>query len=473
MTSTLRLHDLAAPRVVSPLEPGMRPAALAHLAFAREVRAAGGGEPLVIALERGGGAISRHEVACLPASHPLAALNLEVAERLVKLLLWARGGWRVVVGGPAAVGEHLRRVFSPAGARAFDAAFMADVYARPFVVETVPPEAVPTASETTLKLGGHLDGCRIGFDLGASDRKAAALIDGKVVYTEEVVWDPRNASDPRYHFDELMQALRAAAAHMPRVDAIGGSAAGIYIDNRPRVASLFRGIPKDQFEAETTKLFRDLQRAWNGVPFEVVNDGEVSALAGAMDIGDRPVLGLAFGSSEAAGYVTAAGAITTWLNELAFAPIDYSPAAPVDEWTGDRGVGALYLSQQAVFRLARRAEIPCDEKGTPAARLQGVQRLLEGGDARAREVWEAIGISLGYALAHYASIYEVRYVPVLGRVTSGRGGEIIVAWATEVLAAEFPDLAARIRVSVPDEKSRRVGQAVAAASLPRLDRRFE
>jgi predicted NBD/HSP70 family sugar kinase len=473
MTSTPRLHELAAPLVVSPLEPGMRPAALAHLAFARAVRESGGGEPLVIALERGGGAISRHEAACLPASHPLAALNLEVAERLVKLLLWARGGWRVMVGGPAAVGEHVRRVFSSGGARAFDAAFMADVYARPFVVETAPAEAVPAASETTLKLGGHLDGCRIGFDLGASDRKAAAVIDGEAVYTEEVVWDPRNAKDPRYHFDELMRALNSAAAHLPRVDAIGGSAAGIYIDNRPRVASLFRGIPRERFERETVELFRDLKAAWGGVPFEVVNDGEVSALAGAMSLHDAPVLGLAFGSSEAAGYVTPGGEITTWLNELAFAPIDYSPAAPVDEWTGDRGVGALYLSQQAVFRLARRAGVPCDEAQPPAARLHGVQLRLEAGDERAWAIWDAIGVALGYALAHCATVYELKHVPILGRVTSGRAGEIIVARAREVLAAEIPELAATIRLELPDEASRRIGQAVAAASLPRLDRRQE
>jgi predicted NBD/HSP70 family sugar kinase len=198
----------------------------------------------------------------------------------------------------------------------------------------------------------------------------------------------------------------------------------------------------------------------------VVNDGEVSALAGAMSLHDRPVLGLAFGSSEAAGYVTPAGGITTWLNELAFVPIDYAADAPVDEWTGDRGVGALYLSQQAVFRLARRAGVRCDESLAPAARLAEVQRLLEAGDEPARAIWEAIGISLGYALAHYASIYELKHVPILGRVTSGSGGEIILGFANRVLATEFPELVGRVRIALPDEASRRVGQAVVAASLP-------
>jgi predicted NBD/HSP70 family sugar kinase len=472
MTRAPRLYELAAPRIVSPLQPHFRPAALAHRAFAEMVHVSGGGEPLVIAIERDGGAVSRYETVCLNPAHPESVLNLELAERLVKLLLWARGGWRLVVGGPSRVGEHVRAALADGGTLAFDAAFMADVYSRPFAVEVTTPERVPAAHEPVVALGGHLDGCRIGFDLGASDRKAAAVIDGEAVYAEEVVWDPRNATDPVYHFDELMRALHSAAAHLPRVDAIGGSAAGIYIDNRPRVASLFRGIPRALFETRTVNLFADLQRAWHGVPFAVVNDGDVSALAGAMSLRDAPVLGLAFGSSEAAGYVTAAGAITTWLNELAFPPIDYAPEAPVDEWSGARGVGAVYLSQQAVFRLADGAGIPCGESSTPAARLKGVQRLLEGGDPRARAIWEAIGISLGYALAHYATIYELKHVPILGRVTSGSGGEIILARASEVLAAEFPELAARLHVALPDEKSRRVGQAVAAASLPRLDRRL-
>jgi predicted NBD/HSP70 family sugar kinase len=471
MNDAPRLYDLAWPRIVPPLDPGFRPSALAHRAFAEMARAAGGGEPLVIAVERGAGAVSRLETACLPRSHPAAALNREVAVRLVKLLLWSRGGWRVVVGGPPEVGGHVREAFAPGGVRAYDAAFMADVYGRTFTVEATDPACVPAAREPEVRLGGHLDGCRIGFDLGASDRKAAAVIEGEAVYTEEVVWDPRNAADPRYHFDEMMAALRSAAAHLPRVDAIGGSAAGIYIDNRPRVASLFRGVPRERFERETVNLFRDLRDAWGGVPFEVVNDGEVSALAGAMSLADQPVLGLAFGSSLAAGYVTASGALTTWLNELAFVPIDEAPGAPVDEWTGDTGVGALYLSQQAVFRLAARAGIPCDDDRPPAERLRSVQERLATGDERARAIWVSIGVALGYALAHYAAIYDLRHVPVLGRVTSGAGGEIIVAEAGAVLAAEFPGLAAKVRLELPDEKSRRVGQAVAAASLPRLARR--
>ena len=137
-----------------------------------------------------------------------------------------------------------------------------------------------------------------------------------------------------------MDSLRKAAAHLPRVDAIGGSAAGVYVNNRVKAGSLFRGVPADVFDARVKDLFLEVRRAWNDVPFEVVNDGEVTALAGSMSLGAHAILGIALGTSSAGGYVTREGNITTWLNELAFVPVDYSPDAPVDESSGDYGVGS-------------------------------------------------------------------------------------------------------------------------------------
>jgi predicted NBD/HSP70 family sugar kinase len=464
------LAELAKPRVLPPLQPQFRPAALANRAFRDLLRRSGQAAPLYLALDRGGGSISVYHTECFAEKSEAAALNLTFAERIVKMLLWQRGGWRVIVGGPRSVGEHLRSVYSATGARSFDFEFMGGVYERPFTVEITTPEKVPAPSEGTVKLGGHLEGCRIGFDLGATDRKVSAVRDGEVVFTEEIVWDPRNASDPSYHFNEINAALKSAAAHLPRVDAIGGSAAGVYIDNRPRVASLYRAVPKELFEKKIANLFFDLKREWGGIPFIVVNDGEVTALAGAMALKDTAVLGIALGSSQAGGYVTPKGEITTWLNELAFAPVDYDPEAPADEWSGDRGVGALYFSQQAVFRLAPVAGIEPDPTLGPAERLKWVQERLRAGDERAAKIFESIGCFVGYGVAHYADFYEMRHVLVLGRVTSGEGGNIILKKAQEVLSEEFPELAARVKLHLPDESSRRIGQAVAAASLPELAR---
>jgi predicted NBD/HSP70 family sugar kinase len=205
-----------------------------------------------------------------------------------------------------------------------------------------------------------------------------------------------------------------------------------------------------------------------GVPLEIVNDGEVTALAGSMSLEDNAVLGVALGSSEAAGYVTPQGNITGWLNELAFAPVDYSPAAPIDEWSGDRGCGALYFSQQCVFRLASRVGINLPGDITDAAKLKLVQEKLEAGHAGARQIWQSMGYYLGYGIAHYADFYQLKHVLILGRCTSGSGGSLMLAGANEVLAAEFPELAGQINLHLPDEKSRRVGQSIAAASLPEI-----
>lgn len=458
--------QLAKPLVVPPLHEKFSPAVLANHAFAKAVKDSGHGVPLVIALERHDGFVSVYRTECFDDADKASQFNLPFAERVLKMLLWKHGAWKVVVGGSCRIGEHIRQTYSPAGARAFDATFMGGVYEHPFTVEITSPEKAPAPSEGAVTLGRHLEGCRIGFDLGATDRKVAAVIDGEPVFTEEVLWDPRNATDPNYHYNEIMTGLKAAASHLPRVDAIGGSSAGIYINNRPRVASLFRGVPENLFGTRVVNIFHDMKRDWNGIPFVVVNDGDVTALAGSMSLRDNAVLGIALGSSEAGGYVTKTGELTTWLNELAFCPVDYDPDAPADEWSGDRGCGALYFSQQAVFRLAPKAGITLDERLGPAEKLKFVQSMAHSGDARAKQIFETIGCYVGYGIAHYADFYELSNVLILGRVTSGEGGTIIMDRAQEVLQSEFPDLARKIGVRLPDEATRRVGQAVAAASLP-------
>ncbi len=460
---------LVKPKCVPPLDEGFRPAVLANRAFQREVRDSGAGVPLVIALERTGASVSRFETEVLLDDHPQSTANLMYAERLVKFLLWQRGGWKVYIGGPQRIGEYIKRSYSPDGMRAFDFHFMAeDVYQKQFIVVGCAPSEVPPERERERPLGRHLDGCRIGFDLGASDIKVSAVVDGAVIFSREIVWEPRQQSDLQYHYNEIMAALRMAAARMPRVDAIGGSAAGVYIDNRVMVASLFRGVPKERFD-EARNLFLRIREEL-GVPLVVVNDGEVTALAGSMSLEDNGVLGIALGSSEAGGYVTGKGNITDWLNELAFAPIDYNPNAPKDEWSGDIGCGARYLSQQCVFRLAPQAGIKIPGDIPDAEKLEFVQQKLEAGHEGAARIWQSIGYYLGYAIAHYADFYDdLKHVLILGRCTSGKGGPIILNGANEVLAVEFPELAPRINIQLPDEKSRRVGQSIAAASLPLID----
>ena len=457
--------NLVKPHFTPPLDDAFRPAVMANRLFEQE--AAPTGVPLIFGLERDSGRLSLFEIRVFPEDHPRAASNLFYAERILKFLLWQRGGRRVYVGGPRSIGEYLQSCYSSGGKRNFDYHFMSEqVYEEDFRVVPCEPSQVPAEQDVGEALGRHLDGCRIGFDLGASDRKVSAVSDGQVVYSEEVIWEPRKHADPEYHYREIITALKTAASKMPRVDASGGSSAGIFIDNRPMVASLFRSIPPERFH-EIRNLFLRIRDELN-VPLVVINDGDVTALAGSMSLEENGVLGIAMGSSEAAGYVDVFGRIMGWLNELAFAPVDYSPTAPADEWSGDTGCGSQYFSQQCVFRLAPRAGIQIPGGIPDAQKLEFVQEKLYAGHEGAVKIWQSIGIYLGYALAHYASFYDMQHVLILGRCTSGLGGTLILEEARKVLEAEVPELAARLQVQLPDERSRRVGQSIAAASLPKV-----
>jgi len=448
---------------IPPLDPGFQPAVLVNRSYVAAARKTGRAVPLVIGLERECGLVSRYETFVFPHAD---AATLQYVERTVKFLLWSRGGWKIFIGGPPAIGEFIRKTYSPTGARKFDCDLMGTAYGKKFQVVVTTPEKVPANSEMEVAAGGYLKGCRIGFDLGASDYKVSAVVDGEAIFTEEAPWDPKTQANPEYHYHHVSAALHRAAAHLPRVDAIGGSSAGVIVDNEIRVASLLRAISKRDFP-KAAGIFKRIQKEWN-VPVVVMNDGDVTALAGALSLRKKGMLGLALGSSEAAGFMDKRGRILGWLNELAFAPVDFNPAAARDEWSGDQGVGALYFSQQAVNKLLPAAKIKLPETMGLPERLKEVQALMAKGDLRAAKIYETVGVYLGYTLAHYADFYDFSDVLILGRVTTGRGGDIVIAKAREVLKAEFPAVAKKIALHVPDEKSRRVGQAVAAASLPEM-----
>ena len=362
--------DQARARLQPVLDAAFRPAALVNRAFRSAAKGSGRPVPVRIAVEQADGSVFHHQTVLLPEGHPQSDANFPHLERLVKFLLWARGGYRIHLDGPPDLGGQLRRRFVETPAGQFDADLMGNrVYEKPF--EVVVTKDLPPERAATQPLGRHLDGCRIGFDLGGSDRKVAAVIEGEVVFSDETVWDPYHQKDPQYHFDGIMDSLKKAAAHLPRVDAIGGSAAGVYVNNQVKVASLFRGIAPDVFKSRVKRMFFEIQKTWGGISLEVVNDGEVTALAGSMALNRNAVLGVALGTSQAAGYVTPDGNITSWLNELAFAPVDYAPDAPRDEWSGDIGCGVQYFSQQAVGRLLAPAGIQVPAEHAAARQAQG------------------------------------------------------------------------------------------------------
>ena len=457
------------PKITPALDPNFVPAVLWNRAYRDLAEKSEGAHPLSIALERPDGTVSVIETRVLAHVADNIPLNKKYVERLIKFLLWQRGGYKIIIGGDDAIAEMIREIYSANGERAFDYGFIGEkIYGSPLSVEARPLISMPKSHETSVPLGRHLDGYRIGFDLGGSDRKCAAVAKGEIVFSEEIAWDPYFESNPQYHYDGINDTLKRAAAHLPRVDAIGGSAAGVYVNSEVRAASLFRGVSPEDFDAHIKRIFFDLKKEWKDIPFEVVNDGEVTALAGSMSMNENCVLGVSMGTSVAGGYVDANGNILPWLNELAFAPVDYRDDAPADEWSGDIGCAVQYFCQQGVARLAPLAGLQFPKEMKFPEQLVEVQKLMAANDDRARKIYETIGVCFGYTIAHYADFYDIRNLLILGRVTSGEGGEIIISEAERVLATEFPELAAKIKLRTPNEQDKRHGQAVAAASLPAL-----
>ena len=455
-------------KVKAKLDPKFEPLSV----VVREMREATkeNGQDVIVAIERNKGQISTYKTRIYPDGTGHDEENFRFIERIVKSLLWIAGGYKVFIAGSEVVGNKIKEAYTPEGIRAFDEDYMAGVFENKFEVVTCALEEAPEENYIAASVGRHLDGCRIGFDAGGSDRKVSAVIDGESVYSEEVVWFPKLNSDPEYHYQGILEAFKTAASKMPRVDAIGVSSAGVYIENRTMAASLFLKVGKEDFDKRIKNIYLDVAKEiGEDIPIEVANDGDVTALAGAMDLNDDSVLGIAMGTSEAGGYIDHAGNITGWLNELAFVPVDFNTDAMVDEWSGDYGCGVKYFSQDGVIKLAPYAEIELDESLSPAEKLKVVQGLMEKGDQNAADIYDTIGVYFGYAIAYYCEFYDIKHVLIMGRVTSGQGGQIILSKAQEVLDTEFPELAAKMELHIPDEKSRRVGQSVAAASLPKIN----
>ena len=454
-------------KVNAKLDPKFQPLSL----ICREMRenTKDNGQDIVIAVERNKGYTTTYKTRIFKDNTGKDAENFRFVERIAKSLLWVAGGYKIIIAGSEVVGNKIKEAYTYGGLRDFDVKFMERVYEQKFEVKVCSLEDAPADKSAAAPIGRHLDGCRIGFDAGGSDRKVSAVVNGESVYSEEVVWFPKTNSDPDYHYEGIKQAMLTAASHMPRVDAIGVSSAGVYVDNRIMVASLFLKVSDEDFDKKVKNMYLDVAKEiGENIPIEVANDGDVTALAGAMDLEDDSVLGIAMGTSEAGGYVDPQGNITGWLNELAFVPVDFCEEAMVDEWSGDYGCGVKYFSQDGVIKLAPFAGIELDENLSPAEKLKVVQGLMKDGDERAASIYDTIGAYFGYAIAYYAEFYDIKHVLIMGRVTSGEGGVIILDRANEVLNNEFPELAKKCKLHIPDEKSRRVGQSVAAASLPEI-----
>ncbi len=437
--------------------------------FDAAVKASGKSVKITLVAERSGGYNYVYQYDAF-ADGVNDEFNFRIAERMAKTILWVVGGYKIYVAGSKSVYEYLKQAYTMEGIRAFDVEFMSGVYEKPFEVLWLEENEISEQKNCSMKVGANLDGCRIGFDAGGSDRKVSAVVNGEVVYSEEVVWNPKVTEDPTYHYNEILTAMKTAASKMPTVDTIGVSSAGVYIDNKIMVASLFIKVDKSKYGDYVKNMYINVAQEMSkeygkDIPLEVANDGDVTALAGAIDLDDNCVLGIAMGTSEAVGYINAQGGINGWLSELAFAPVDFNAGAMQDEWSGDFGVGCKYFSQDAVIKLAEAGGYVFEAGLTPAQKLKVVQKMMDEGAPLAAQIYEDIGVYLAHTIPFYAKFYDIKHMLLLGRVMGGKGGDIILDTCKKVIAEEYPEFAG-VDIGLPDENNRRVGQSIAAASLP-------
>ncbi len=488
------------PGILPPLEPGFLPVSLGDMAYLKEAEK--NGFPVKIAYERENGLVARGDTFILPQDHPNADNNIEFLLDRITAGVVHNGAHTVWFDGPKGLGSMLQMefidgpsepFFGEDGSRKWVAIDLAGTsYDKPFEIKIVGRDDVPDQNETSAPLGGGLEGRRIGFDLGASDFKVSAFDGKECVFSHEFPWNPKSYTDPRHHHAMLLGGLMEAAAKLGyNVDAMGGSSAGVWVNNRLKIGSIARGVVAGK-NGQDIRAAMDNLNEWlvdetggvlNVEPV-IINDGNVTALAGHLFIpGANGVIGIAMGSDEAGGYAYPKGKMDTKLYEWAFWRIDRGKNAPVEEWSKLKGIGGMYFGQRAWNRLYVPAGISHEEVGGENApipdKLVKLQELVEKGDERAILIPKTIGIELGYSIMPYVrDCGEVSHVLVLGRCMRGKSGDIILEEADGVLKAEFnesykfqlfnPD-APSFAAMVGGETAKRfktLGQSMAAATLP-------
>ncbi len=422
-------------------------------------------EWVTLSLERNGGFRETRKLKIFKDEKTYGDFNKIYVERFVKSLLWIQGGFKISISGPKYIYEHIKNCYKYDGTRDFDIRFLERAYKKKIEVEYKEKDKIPETQNMKKSIGGHKKGCRLGLDIGGSVRKITALMDGEVLFTDYDIWLPKKNPDIKYHYFEILDSLKKGMTHLPRVDAIGISSAGIVIDNSVMVSSLFRKIPQEDFD-KVHSLFFDLSKELGDIPFEVANDGEVSALAGAMELNQGKILGISMGTSQGGGYVDENKNVTDWLNELAFVPVDLNENAIVDEWSKDRGVGVSYFSQDGVIKLAKNAGVDLGNFKTEGEKFRFLKKSLEENDKTVKTIAEDIGIYLGYSVPFYLEFYDVSKIVLLGGVMSGRFGEIVLKKSKEVLEEEFPEIFNKIELITLKEEDSFLGISIAAASLP-------
>jgi len=478
---------LSRPKVPAPLDPNFSPVILAK----RQYRAAcsdASFPELHLALPRATGC-ARVSLKVFPDGHKDCDASTYLAGVLVQEMIWQRSASALIISGPDYICNALIAGFAVGGQYEFEATTMPCVNGTPdakFEVTRVSSAAdLPEAKDTPQVCGKDANGCRLAFDLGKSDIKVVSVKDNEVVYSKETEWDVTNP-DPQYHYDAIKAAMQLGKDALPKIDAVGGSATGtVGANNEATWCDIFPNVPPAVYKEKVVDIFNRLAKDLAGdVPVKVINDGEVTALAAFQKIGKGKVMGISMGSSEGGGYANADGNLMGWINELCYIRLDLNPNAPIDPWTkgAHTGISHMYLGQRGTTKLAACGGIEgpdeymypnpamCTIKHENHAQcLKLIQKAMTdpAKEAQASLIYETVGVYLGYALAQYKEFYEVDHIMILGRVSKGKGGDLMLATAKKVLETEFPEYA-DIQFHTADDHFKAVGQCIAAAALPEV-----
>mmetsp|Transcript_86996 Transcript_86996/g.211103 ORF Transcript_86996/g.211103 Transcript_86996/m.211103 type:complete len:656 (-) Transcript_86996:104-2071(-) len=476
---------LVTPAVPAPLDPDFAPVVLGkkkYLEAAKDCK-----DKLDWALVRTDGC-ARYTLPVFPEKSKDVMASTFLAGVLIQEMLWQRSGYQLLLCGPSRICKALKRAFSKGGAYEFEISSMPNVCGTPeqaFEVKIVASvDEMPEAKDSPQEMGKDSSGCRLAFDLGKSDIKTVAVKDGEVLYSKETEWDVTDA-DPQYHYDAVVAALKLAAEKLPKVEAIGGSATGtVGANNEATWCDIFPNVPRDVYKEKVVDIFTRIAKEVAGdVPLKVINDGEVTALAAAAKIGAGNIMGISMGSDEGAGYANKDGNLTGWINEMGYVRIDFSPSGARNPWDGGvhTGCSHMYLGQRGATKLAAKGGVPVPENyvyphadmltikhEVHAQCLKMIQEAMKDPEKEAEvtKLYETIGVYLGYTLAQYTEFYPIDHVMLLGRVSKGKGGDVMLATAKKVLTEEFPDI--NITFHTADDHFKAVGQCIAASALPTL-----
>jgi len=481
---------LVKPAITAPLDPDFAPLILAKRNYLKAVEASGSDAALEWALPRADGA-GRYRLPVFAEGSPDLDASVYLAGVLIQEMIWSRSASKLLLSGPAAVCQAVAKEYAVGGQYEFEVKSMPNVCGTPdapFEVAIVDAGALPAAADTPQECGKDASGCRLAFDLGKSDIKTVAVKDGEVLYSKETEWDVTNV-DPDYHFKAIVDALNLAKAALPdgKVDCVGGSATGtVSGKNEATWCDIFPNVPPPVYKEKVVDIFNRICKDVAGdVPLKVINDGEVTALAAVQKLGGKGnIMGISMGSSEGGGYANADGNLMGWINEMCYIRLDMNPEAPTDPWTkgAHTGISHMYLGQRGVTKLAAKGGVQVPENlvyphadmctithENHAKCLKLVQTAMAdpAQEPKVREIYVTVGVYLGYALAQYSEFYKIDHVMILGRVSKGSGGDLMLDTAKEVLAKEFPEYAG-IQFHTADDHFKAVGQCIAAAALPVL-----